>query len=126
MRKQIIGLLTLFVALALFITACGGEAAQPAQEEPQPASGAADNQAPAAEGAVVEACTDPLGCVTVAPGEPIRIASALVIAGSNGTLGVDSQTGVEVAIKQRGELVGHPVELQAEDDGCSAEGGQTT
>ncbi|MCB0198358.1 MAG: branched-chain amino acid ABC transporter substrate-binding protein, partial [Anaerolineae bacterium] len=38
---------------------------------------------------------------------------------------VDSQTGVEVAIQQRGEVAGHPVELIPEDDGCSAEGGQT-
>jgi NitT/TauT family transport system substrate-binding protein len=49
----------------------------------------------------------------------------LVIAGPNETLGVDSQTGVEVAIQQKGELMGHPIELQPEDDGCSAEGGQT-
>ena len=75
--------------------------------------------------AVAQDCDDPLGCVTVAAGEPIRIASALVISGANETLGVDSQTGVEVAIKERGPVAGHEVELQAEDDGCSAEGGQT-
>jgi ABC-type branched-subunit amino acid transport system substrate-binding protein len=40
-------------------------------------------------------------------------------------LGQDSQYGVEVAIKDRGDVAGHPVELIAEDDGCSAEGGQT-
>jgi branched-chain amino acid transport system substrate-binding protein len=128
MNKRSVGLLAVLVALVLFATACGGEATQPVQEEPQPVESAAEaevKEAPA-EGAVAEACNDLLGCVTVAPGEPIRLASALVIAGPNGTLGIDSQTGVEVAIKQRGELVGHPIELQAEDDGCSAEGGQTT
>ena len=70
-------------------------------------------------------CDDALGCVTIAAGDPIRLASALVIAGPNETLGVDSQTGVEVAIKERGPVAGHEVELQPEDDGCSAEGGQT-
>jgi branched-chain amino acid transport system substrate-binding protein len=70
-------------------------------------------------------CEDAIGCVTYAPGEPIRIASALVISGPNIDLGTDSQYGVEIAIDFRGEVLGHKVELQAEDDGCSSEGGQT-
>jgi branched-chain amino acid transport system substrate-binding protein len=70
-------------------------------------------------------CGDAIGCVTYAPGDPIRIASALVISGPNIDLGTDSQYGVEIAIDFAGEVAGHPVELQAEDDGCSAEGGQT-
>jgi branched-chain amino acid transport system substrate-binding protein len=74
---------------------------------------------------VVEGCDDPLGCVTVAPDDPIRIASAMVIAGPNETLGIDSQTGVEIAIQDRGQVAGHALELQTEDAGCSAEGGQT-
>jgi branched-chain amino acid transport system substrate-binding protein len=69
-------------------------------------------------------CTDELGCVTVAPGDPILVASALVISGPNIDLGTDSQHGIEIAIAQRPEVLGHPVELQAEDDGCNAEGGQ--
>jgi branched-chain amino acid transport system substrate-binding protein len=69
-------------------------------------------------------CEDALGCVTYAPGEPIRIASALVITGPDAQLGLDSQYGVEIAIDDAGEVAGHPVELQAEDDGCNAEGGQ--
>lgn len=70
-------------------------------------------------------CSDPLGCVTYESDEPIRIASALVISGPNADLGTDSQYGVEVAIDFKGEILGHLIELQAEDDGCSAEGGQT-
>ncbi|MGA9531868.1 MAG: branched-chain amino acid ABC transporter substrate-binding protein [Anaerolineales bacterium] len=69
-------------------------------------------------------CQDAIGCVTYGPDEPIRIASALVISGPNTDLGLDSQYGVELAIDFQGELLGHQVELQAEDDGCSAEGGQ--
>jgi len=70
-------------------------------------------------------CEDSLGCVTYAEGEPIRIASALVISGPNTDLGTDSQYGVEIAIDFKGEIMGHSIELQAEDDGCNAEGGQT-
>lgn len=96
MLKRIFIFSTL-IALALILSACGG-----AQYE----------------------CEDAIGCVTYAPDEPIRIASALVISGANADLGLDSQYGVEIAIVFQGDLVGHEVELQAEDDGCSAEGGQ--
>jgi branched-chain amino acid transport system substrate-binding protein len=76
-------------------------------------------------GAEEYVCEDPLGCVTYGPDEPIRIASALVISGPNTDLGLDSQHGVEIAMDFAGEVAGHSVELQAEDDGCSSEGGQT-
>ena len=69
-------------------------------------------------------CTDELGCVEYGPDDPIRIASALVITGPDAQLGLDSQHGVEIAIDMRGPVAGHAVELQAEDDGCNAEGGQ--
>lgn len=69
-------------------------------------------------------CEDEIGCVTYEPGDPVRIASALVISGPNTDLGTDSQYGVEIAMDFQEEVLGHPIELQAEDDGCSAEGGQ--
>jgi branched-chain amino acid transport system substrate-binding protein len=69
-------------------------------------------------------CTDELGCAEYGPDDPIRIASALVITGPDAQLGLDSQHGVEIAIDMRGPVAGHSVELQAEDDGCNAEGGQ--
>ena len=75
--------------------------------------------------AVEYECTDPLGCVSYAEGEPVRLASALVISGPNIQLGQDSQYGIEIALDFKGEVLGHPLELQAEDDGCSPEGGQT-
>src|SRR5262245_10738600 len=141
MSKRLFLLLALMISLALFASACGGGGAAPEEqpkeepaaeepaeeeaEEPTEAPAEEEAEAPAEEPATVEGCTDALGCVTVAAGDPIRIASALVIAGPNETLGVDSQTGVEVAIKERGEVAGHTVELTPEDDGCSAEGGQT-
>jgi branched-chain amino acid transport system substrate-binding protein len=69
-------------------------------------------------------CTDPIGCVDIAPGEPIHLAYAMVISGPDSTLGIDSRTGLEVAIDMKGQLLGHDIQLTGEDDGCSAEGGQ--
>jgi branched-chain amino acid transport system substrate-binding protein len=71
-------------------------------------------------------CDDELGCVEIAEGDPIHLGYMLVIAGENEQLGIDSRNGIEIAIADRGEeLLGHPIELTGEDDGCSAEGGQT-
>ena len=70
-------------------------------------------------------CTDPLGCVTIAAGEPIKIAYAMVTSGPNGSLGIDSERGMEIAVEDMGgELLGHPIEIVGEDTGCSPEGGQ--
>ncbi|MFN8458779.1 MAG: hypothetical protein U0401_29700 [Anaerolineae bacterium] len=152
MSKRFIILVSVLVVVVMVVTACGGAAqpAAPAQEKPatkapaateQPAEAAKATEAPTTKAPATEApaateaskaeagattdCGDPLGCVTVAEGEPIVIASALSISGATESLGLDSQYGVEVAIKERGEIAGHTVELLKEDDGCSAEGGQT-
>ncbi len=70
-------------------------------------------------------CTDPIGCVDVAPGEPIHIAYMLTVTGATAFLGEDSKGAIEIAIDDRGgELLGHPIQLTGEDSGCSAEGGQ--
>jgi branched-chain amino acid transport system substrate-binding protein len=86
----------------------GGSASQGSGEDPT---------------AVCEA--DEFGCVEVADGDAIRIATALVINGPDSNLGLDSQYGVEVANGERPEIAGHEVELDFQDDGCSAEGGTT-
>jgi branched-chain amino acid transport system substrate-binding protein len=99
MMKRVFSILFVLIITSLIIVACG-------------------------PGAETFECTDALGCVDYAPDEPIRIASALVITGPDSQLGIDSQNGVEIAIDFRGEVAGHTVELQAEDDGCNAEGGQ--
>ena len=96
-RKMLFLLFVLTAVLAL--AACGGETLE---------------------------CTDELGCIEVAPDEPILLASSLVVSGPNTQLGLDSQWGVELAIDFREEVLGHPIELQAEDDGCNAEGGQAS
>jgi branched-chain amino acid transport system substrate-binding protein len=70
-------------------------------------------------------CEDEWGCVTYGPDDPIHIATALVISGPNESLGTDSQRGVEIAVIDKGEVLGHAIKHTVEDGGCSAEGGQT-
>ena len=132
-RVYLFGILALI--LGLLLVACGGTAA-PAEEVapeeevevvPEESEEEVAEEEPAEDAAVeVLECTDEIGCVEVAPGDPILLASSLVISGPNTELGLDSQHGVELALDFRGDLLGHELELQAEDDGCSAEGGQTS
>jgi branched-chain amino acid transport system substrate-binding protein len=80
----------------------------------------------------VDCEADEFGCVEVAAGEPIHLASLLSISGETAALGTDSNHGIELAIDNLdgaldatpGQLLGHDIELTQEDDGCSAEGGQ--
>lgn len=123
--KRISWLTLLMLLLAMVLVACGGSGDD---TEPEADTGdtSADTTADTGEEAMTEmTCDDAIGCVEIAPGDPILIASALVITGPNESLGLDSQHGVEIAIEQRGEIDGHTIELQAEDEGCNAEGGQT-
>ncbi len=70
-------------------------------------------------------CEDPIGVVTIKPGEPIHIAAWMVVAGPDASLGTDTKIGVEVAIDDKGgKLLGHPIKLSVQDTGCNAEGGQ--
>lgn len=101
MSKRFLHVVSLLIIASLLLAAC---ATQPKEEAYQ--------------------CTDPLGCVTVKAGEPIQLAYAMVISGPDETLGIDSRNGVEIAISDKGKVLGHDVQLIGEDDGCSAEGGQ--
>lgn len=70
-------------------------------------------------------CEDEFGCVEVGAGEPIRIAYSFVISGPDASLGTDTMRGVEMAAEDKGEIMGHSIEVVGEDSLCSAEGGQT-
>jgi len=95
--KKVLAVLSVLVILATALAACGGAKFE---------------------------CTDAIGCVDIPPGDPVRIGYALVLSGANETLGIDSSRGVEIAVDDKGELLGHPIELVGEDSECSAEGGQ--
>jgi branched-chain amino acid transport system substrate-binding protein len=69
-------------------------------------------------------CTDAIGCVTVAPGEPIKLAALQVLSADLAQAGTEHVQSVELAIAKRGgQLLGHPITLQREDSKCSPEGG---
>jgi len=122
MSKRLFTLLALLMVASLVLAACG--TAEPAAEEPAAEEPVADEEEHDMDEMEAVECTDAIGCVVVADGDPIRLASALVISGPNTQLGLDTQYGVEIAIQFAGEVAGHTVELQAEDEGCNAEGGQ--
>ncbi len=130
MRKNPKGVLLLLVVLGLVVAACGGTSATTtAVTEP----GTETTEPPATEpaGAPEECSADPMGCVEIAAGDPIKIGSLLVVTGPNSSLGLDSQYGIELALDYadgafddvNGQIKGHDVVLVAEDEGCSAEGG---
>ena len=128
-------LVVAILATALIFAACGSSepAAAPeataAPEAAAPEAAAPEaTEAPAAEEpapAESVACEDPLGCVEIAAGAPIKLAYAMVVAGPNAALGEDSVRGIEIAVEDAGgELLGHPIEIVGEDTGCAPEGGQ--
>jgi len=114
--KRLSLLALLVFVLALGLVACGGGTTETPVATDVPAGDTATEE-PAMEatdepvGETSMECTDAIGCVEIAPGDPILLASALVISGPNIELGTDSQHGVEIAIAMRPEVLGHPVEL---------------
>ena len=86
------------------------------------------------QGAQAQCDADEFGCVEIAEGEPISIGTLLVITGENASLGQDSQNGSVLAVdffgtdewpgEEGGTILGHPVEFNHQDDGCTPEGGQ--
>ena len=100
MTKRIFSVLSLLIVASMLLAACGG--------------GGADL-----------VCEDEIGCVEVADGEAIHLAYMLTISGGTAALGEDSLGAIQIALADRGEILGHSVELTGEDSGCSAEGGQT-
>ncbi|MCB0061277.1 MAG: branched-chain amino acid ABC transporter substrate-binding protein [Caldilineaceae bacterium] len=117
-RANVLRILTGLLVLSLVLAGCVAPGAAPAP--------AADGESDGGGEAAALECTDELGCVEIAPDEPIHIAYMLTISGGTAFLGEDSRGGIEIAIDDRGgELLGHEIELTGEDSGCSAEGGQT-
>lgn len=69
-------------------------------------------------------CTDAIGCVTIAPGDPIKLAAIQVLSGDIAHAGIEHVQSAELAISKHGDqLLGHPITLQREDSKCSSEGG---
>ncbi len=79
----------------------------------------------------MDCTTVDFGCVTVGANDPIQIGTLLSVSGDNANLGLDSLYGVQLALdyldgtfdQKDGQIDGHNVTLQNEDDKCSSEGG---
>ena len=68
------------------------------------------------------ACDDPLGCIAVNRGDPVRIGMMAALSGNTAYLGEDSQRAVELAILDRNNtLLDHKIELVVTDSGCDPE-----
>jgi branched-chain amino acid transport system substrate-binding protein len=129
--KRLFSLLSLLVLASLVLAACGGApaATEPPAAATEPPAAATEPPAAATEPPATSGeyeCTDALGCVTIAPDEPVHIAYWGVLSGADGTLGEDSKRGVEIAIDDKGgEILGHEILLTTEDAQCTPEGGAT-
>jgi len=69
-------------------------------------------------------CVDPITCVEIAPGAPLKLGVIQSLSGKVAPLGQEQMRGLELALARRhGKLLGHEVSLQVEDTGCQPEGG---
>ncbi|MFZ5917872.1 MAG: bifunctional serine/threonine-protein kinase/ABC transporter substrate-binding protein [Chloroflexota bacterium] len=84
--------------------------------------GAAVSEKPADQNSY--ACDDPLGCVEIPPDKPIHLAYLLDLSGVTASLSQDILYGIELAIEDRLDILGHAIELTGEDSGCTLLGGR--
>ena len=124
--QKFMRLSAILVVLMLALAACSSDGGDGSEEPSEPAGSEPAASEPTAQDPDAVCAADAKGCVEVAEGDPLRIASALTISGDTAFLGNDSQYGIEIAIQDRPEVAGHEVELVKEDAGCSdAATGQT-
>jgi len=123
-------ILIALVIVALVAAACAPSPTPEAAEVATSAPEKAEAATPAAEGAAPATSEfqyeDEWGVVVVKKGDPIRIGFSAALSGAGlDVLGIDEQRGAELAVKDKGEILGFGIELVSEDDLCSAEGGVT-
>jgi branched-chain amino acid transport system substrate-binding protein len=61
---------------------------------------------------------DEWGEILIPKDSPIKIGLGAMLSGSYATLGIDIRNGAEMAITEKGDLLGRKILLQAEDDQC--------
>jgi branched-chain amino acid transport system substrate-binding protein len=61
---------------------------------------------------------DEWGTIVIPPDKPIKIGLGSMLTGSYASMGIDIKNGAEMAILEKGSVLGHKLVLQAEDDGC--------
>jgi branched-chain amino acid transport system substrate-binding protein len=66
-------------------------------------------------------CLDEIGCIEIPPGQPLILGVL-----RSEKIGPDHHRGIELALAEyNNQFLGHPIELQIEDEDCSPEGGTT-
>ncbi|MEW6404989.1 MAG: branched-chain amino acid ABC transporter substrate-binding protein [Chloroflexota bacterium] len=68
-------------------------------------------------------CTDGLGCVEIGPDQDIEIAALLTFSGADAPYGIDALRGVQIALDEKGKVLGHNIQLIEQDDLCTEQGG---
>ena len=61
--------------------------------------------------------------VNIPAGEPVTLGVYQVLSGPNAVLGQDMVYGIEVAVADHGDILGHEVKLNIQDELCTVEGG---
>ena len=69
--------------------------------------------------ALADAPADKWGVITIPAGKPVKIALGAMLTGDYASLGIDIKNGAEMAVLEKDAILGHPILLQAEDDGCA-------
>ncbi len=112
------------VAVLLAAVACSsGPGATTAPTQGAATAAPTTGAATEAPGTDAPATAGAAGSVTIAAGEPIAIGTLLVITTADADLGLDSQAGAVVAANLHGDVLGHEISFNHQDDLCSSEGG---
>lgn len=82
-------------------------------------AGCAKQAAPSAPKA--EGPKDPWGDITIGPNDPIKLGVATALSGPVASLGIPIRDAAQMAVDEKGQILGHKVELVAQDDGCAPE-----
>jgi branched-chain amino acid transport system substrate-binding protein len=62
---------------------------------------------------------DEWGAIVIPRDKPIKIGLGSMLTGDYASMGIDIMNGAEMAVAEKGTILGHPVVLQTEDDGCA-------
>ena len=62
---------------------------------------------------------DEWGTIIIPHNKPIKIGLGAMLTGDYASMGLDIKNGAQMAIEEKGAILGHRVILQAEDDGCA-------
>ena len=129
--KRLTVILSVLMAASMLLAACGTTpTAAPATAAPAtaaPATAAPATAAPATaapSAGVPDVCTkDAAGCAVFTAGQTVKIGMGAPMTGDNASFGQDISQAAMIAVTDAGQFQGFSFELDAQDDGGSAEGG---